>query len=253
MARRVMKGLLVAIGFLTRIPVPSRVHADARARAQSLAWYPLVGAIVGAVLCGLGWLLPDTKPLLVAAVLLVAWVLVTGALHLDGLADSADAWIGGMGGTWDERRARTLAIMKDPRCGPAGVTALVIALLLKFAALASVALDAWTWLWLAPLLARMTATAAFVSTPYVRSGGLGSQITSAPRAACIIALVLGAVACAFAGVRGVIALGIATIFFALWRRACVRRLGGITGDTTGALIEMIEAAVLVGLALLPAA
>jgi len=246
-----MRGLLVAIGFLTRIPVPSRVFDDSGARTQSLVWYPLVGALIGAMLGALGWALPDAKPLLVASIVLVAWVLVTGALHLDGLADSADAWIGGMGGTWDERRARTLEIMKDPRCGPAGVTALALVLLLKFAALASVARDAWTWLWLAPLLARMAATAAFISTPYVRSGGLGSALANASRIGCAVMLVLGIAACAFAGTRGALALVLAALVFALWRRACMRRLGGITGDTTGALIELIEAAVLVGVAFYP--
>ncbi|BDU15589.1 adenosylcobinamide-GDP ribazoletransferase [Lysobacter auxotrophicus] len=248
-----MRGLLVAVGFLTRIPVPSCVYADARARSQSLAWYPLVGALIGAMLCALLWLAPGDKPLLVAAMPLVAWVSITGALHLDGLADSADAWVGGMGGSWDERRTRTLDIMKDPRCGPAGVTALVLVLLAKFAALASLGPDAWRWLWLPPLLARMAATTAFVGTPYVRAGGLGTEIAGASRIACTIALSLGVAACAWAGARGAVAVAIAAIVFLLWRRACMRRLGGITGDTAGALVELVETAVLVGVALFPPA
>lgn len=250
MAAGVMRGLLVAVGFLTRIPVPPRMFDDASGRSQSLAWYPLVGVLIGTLLSALVWVFPDTKPLLVAVVVLLAWVAITGALHLDGLADSADAWIGGMGGTSDERRARTLEIMKDPRCGPAGVTALVLVLLMKFAALASLPADAWRWLWLAPLLARMAATIAFVTTPYVRRGGLGSGLANAPRVGCTIALLLGAAACAISGMRGALALAIAAIVFLLWRRACVRRLGGITGDTTGALVEMTEAAVLLGIALM---
>jgi len=182
---------------------------------------------------------------------LVAWVAITGALHLDGLADSSDAWIGGMGGTWDERRARTLAIMKDPRCGPAGVTALALLLLLKFAALASVPAGAWAWLWLAPLLARTAAMVAFMGTPYVRSGGLGSGLADAPRIGCVVALACVIAACALAGMRGALALVLAAVVLLAWRRACMRRLGGITGDTAGALIELVEAAVLVGVALYP--
>ena len=246
-------GLLVAMGFLTRIPVPSRVFGDERARVQSLAWYPLVGALIGVLLCAMAWLLPSGKPVLSAALLLVAWVALTGALHLDGLADSADAWIGGMTGTWDERRARTLDIMKDPRSGPVGVVAVVLLLLVKFAALASLAPGAWAgWvsaLMLAPMLARMAVTAAFLTTPYVRSGGLGSGLADAPRVACIGALLLGLIACGFAGWRGAIAFACAVVVFALWRRACMRRLGGITGDTAGALVELVEAAVLVAFAL----
>ena len=93
--------------------------------------------------------------------------------------------------------------------------------------------------------------AAFIATPYVRSGGLGSGLADAPRIACAVALVLSITACAFAGIRGTLALVIAVVVLLIWRRACVRRLGGITGDTAGALIELVETAVLVGVALYP--
>lgn len=239
-----MRALLVAIGFLTRLPVPASVFDDARAQSRSLAWYPLVGAILGGLLCLLAWLLQQAPPLLSAVLLLLAWVSLTGALHLDGLADSADAWIGGLGD-----RERTLTIMKDPRSGPAGVVALVLALLLKFAALASLPAPAWTALLLAPLLARAALTLAFLSTPYARSSGIGRALVDAPRAAAIAALLAGAAACALAGGRGALALAVAVLVFLLWRRACLRRLQGMTGDTCGALAEITEAAVLVALAL----
>jgi adenosylcobinamide-GDP ribazoletransferase len=235
-----MRGLLVALGFLTRIPVPARVFDDARAQRTSLAWYPMVGVVVGALVTGLFVILPREHALLSAALTLLAWVVLTGGLHLDGLADSADAWVGGFGD-----RARTLEIMKDPRSGPAGVTVIVLLLLLKFAALASLpAANAWL-LWLSPLLARAALTAAFVTTPYVRSGGLGSALKDAPRIACVFALACGIAACLAFGLRGALALGAALLVFVLWRRACLRRLGGFTGDTAGALAEMVEAGVLV--------
>ena len=115
--------------------------------------------------------------------------------------------------------------------------------------MASLPATAWPWLWLAPLLARMAVAGAFLVTPYVRSGGLGSGLAEAPRVACAVALAGGVLACAAAGWRGAIALACAMAVFALWRRACLRRLGGITGDTAGALVELVEAAVLVALAL----
>lgn len=238
-----MRGLLVAIGFLTRIPVPVRVFDNARAQATSLAWYPAVGVLLGALLGALAWALHSLPPLIAASIMLLVWVALTGALHLDGLADSADAWVGGLGD-----RERTLTIMKDPRCGPAGVVALVLVLLLKFAALSSLHAADWPLLLLAPLLARMALTAAFVSTPYVRSGGLGAALVAAPRAGCIAALLLGIALCGAFGGRGAIAIAAAAVVFALWRRACMRRLKGITGDTAGALVEMTEAAVLVAIA-----
>lgn len=239
-----MRALLHAIGFLTRIPVPESVFADARAKTASLAWYPLVGLLLGALLAALAWLLQGAPPLLSAALLLLAWVAATGALHLDGLADSADAWIGGLGD-----RERTLAIMKDPRCGPAGVVALVLVLLLKFAALASLSAHAWAALLLAPLLARAALTLAFATTPYVRSGGLGAALAVAPRVACMVALCASVLACAAFGLAGVVALAAAGAVFLAWRAACMRRLQGMTGDACGALAEIVEAAVLVAVVL----
>lgn len=239
-----MRGLLVAIGFLTRLPVPTHVFGDRQAQARSLAWYPLVGVILGLLLWGLATWLHGAPPLLSAALLLLCWVALTGALHLDGLADSADAWIGGMGD-----RERTLAIMKDPRCGPAGVIALLLLLLLKFAALASLSPAHGAALLLAPLLARMALPALFLWLPYVRRDGLGGALVDAPRAACVIAIVLGAALCLVFGWRGLLALLLALAVFALWARACMRRLGGFTGDTAGALAEMVEVAVLAGLVL----
>lgn len=234
-----LKPLLVAIGFLTRLPVPSTVFGDDRARARSLAWYPAVGAILGLLLAGLALLLHEAPPLLRAALLLTGWVASTGALHLDGLADTADAWVGGLGD-----RERTLAIMKDPRSGPMAIAAVVLVLLLKFAALASLPLAGWGGLLLAPLLGRAALTLAFLTTPYARAQGLGSGLRDAPRAASGVAVLL-AVAMTFAfGGPGVFALLAGVVVFLLWRRACMLRLRGFTGDTAGALAECVEAAAL---------
>ena len=238
-----MRSLLVAIGFLTRLPVPTGVFDDERAKANSLAWYPLVGLLIGMVLAVLAWLLRDSPTLLSAALIVLAWVVMTGALHLDGLADSADAWVGGLGD-----REKTLAIMKDPRSGPAGVVALILVLLLKVAAIESLGSFQWLALLLAPLLARGSLIALFITTPYVRSRGLGAALTNAPGRACAISLAITAGLCALAKWRGALALLVAVLVFGLWRHACQRRLGGFTGDTAGALAEMVEVAVLVALA-----
>jgi adenosylcobinamide-GDP ribazoletransferase len=238
-----MRGLFAAIGFLTRLPLPARVFDGASSPSAQLAWYPAVGLLLGALLWCLGWVLSGASPLLSAALLLVAWVALTGALHLDGLADSADAWVGGLGD-----RERTLTIMKDPRSGPIGVTAIVLVLLLKFAALASVPQPS-AMLWVAPLLGRAVLTVAFMTTPYVRSGGLGSGLVGESRALCAVALLLAAVVALLAGWHGLGAILVAALVFVWWRWTCVSRLGGMTGDTCGALTEFTEAAVLVALAL----
>ncbi|MEA9773344.1 adenosylcobinamide-GDP ribazoletransferase [Xanthomonas campestris pv. raphani] len=237
-------GLLAAVGFLTRIPVPAWAFARPGAQARSLPWYPLVGLLLGVLLLALAWCLRGAAPLLAAAIVLSSWVWLTGALHVDGLADSTDAWVGGMGD-----RARTLAIMKDPTSGPMAVTAVVLMLLLKCAALTTLLPAAPAALWLAPLLARAAVVAAFASTPYVRAGGLGSALAGASRTVCVLAVAVAVgVACVAGPARAALACMIAALVFALWRRACLHRLGGMTGDTCGALIELSETAVLVGLA-----
>src|SRR5690606_7673193 len=123
--------LLIALQFLTRLPVRLPGMPEAQQIGRSLLWYPLVGLLLGGLLLALHGLLGATPALLQAAILLAVWAGLSGGLHLDGLADSADAWVGGLGD-----RERTLAIMKDPRSGPIAVVVLLLVLLLKFAALA---------------------------------------------------------------------------------------------------------------------
>jgi adenosylcobinamide-GDP ribazoletransferase len=239
-----MKPFLIALQFLTRLPVRLRDVPD-RDVGRSLLYYPVVGALLGSALAALSMGLDGTSPLLRAAILVCAWVLMTGALHLDGLADSADAWAGGRGD-----RERTLAIMKDPHCGPAAVVVLLLVLLLKFAALVEVAGD-WTLLIVVPALARAAVVLLFLSTSYVRPGGLGTALAAhAPRktgVAVIVATLAGTylLGAAQAAVAVIACAGV----FGLARHTMRQRLGGTTGDTAGALIEIVETAALVAIAL----
>lgn len=234
-----MKALLVAMGFLTRIPVPREAFDDVSARARSLAFYPCVGLLLGVLLAAAGWVMQGWPHMVAAALLLVLWIALTGALHLDGLADSADAWIGGMGD-----RERTMAIMKDPRCGPAGVVAIVVILLLKFCALASLPSTAWMALVVAALLARSLLTLAFLTTPYVRCGGMGAALGTEARGASWLAVSVVGLVVMCLGWKAWLAALVSMGMFVIWRRACMRRLQGMTGDTCGALAECVEAGVL---------
>lgn len=239
--------LRVALQFLTRIPVGDAAAPDARTVGYSLLFYPLVGVLIGAVLVALQALLGDTAPLLRAALLLMVWVVITGALHLDGLADSADAWLGAGGD-----RARALAIMKDPYCGPAGVVSLLVILMVKLAALSDAGFSAHpSDLLLAPLIGRSLIPLLFLTTPYVRPGGLGASLAShAPRRALMGVLVVSlAIVVWLLGVSRAYVVLIALIGFYLLRRLMLQRLGGTTGDTAGALVEIAEMLTLVVLAL----
>ncbi|MDH0445210.1 adenosylcobinamide-GDP ribazoletransferase [Stutzerimonas stutzeri] len=241
-----MLPLLIALQFLTSLPIRLPAMPTPRQQGRSLLHYPAVGLFLGALLWLAALLLEGASPLLQAALLLALWVALTGALHLDGLADSADAWLGGFGDP-----ARTLEIMKDPRSGPVAVVVLVLLLLLKFSALL-VVLQAQqpAALVLAPLLGRAALLALFLCTPYVRPNGLGQALAAnLPRSGALIVLALVVMGCVLLGATGLLALTLAGVTFLLARRAMLRRLGGTTGDTAGALLELVECAVLVGLAL----
>ncbi|MDU8430953.1 adenosylcobinamide-GDP ribazoletransferase [Pseudomonas syringae pv. actinidifoliorum] len=238
----------IALQFLGSLPIRLPGMPRPEELGRSLLFYPLVGVVFGTLLLGFNALLSGAPLMLHAALLLSAWVLLSGGLHLDGLADSADAWLGGFGD-----RERTLSIMKDPRSGPIAVVTLVVVLLLKFAAIvALIESHNSIGLLLAPLIGRSAMLALFLGTPYVRSGGLGQALADhLPRSLGRKVLLVSAVACVMlAGGSGIAALLVCAVCFYGLRHMMMRRLGGSTGDTAGALLELLELAVLLTLALL---
>jgi adenosylcobinamide-GDP ribazoletransferase len=177
----ILRPALIALQFLTCIPVRLTPPPHGREVGLSLLWYPIVAVLLGLLLWAAAMVTSRLAPALAAAIVLTVWVAATGALHLDGLADTADGWVGGHGD-----RERTLAIMKDPNAGPIAGVAVVCLLLLKFGALSAL-LDgpggtSWTDLRLAfgcivlPLLARAAVPALMAHTAYVRAGGIGAEL-----------------------------------------------------------------------------
>jgi adenosylcobinamide-GDP ribazoletransferase len=235
----------IALQFLTRLPVTLAGMPAPEQIGRSLLFYPLVGLLIGLLLLFAQHLLSDSAVLLQAALLLTVWAGISGGLHLDGLADSADAWVGGFGD-----RERTLAIMKDPRSGPIAVVVLVLLLLLKFAALvALLESGAGLLLLLVPWLARCLLPVLFLTTPYVRAGGLGQALAEhLPRQQLPWMLGANAVAMLLFGWPALLALLVAGVIFIWLRILMLKRLGGATGDTAGALLEIAECSVLLALA-----
>ncbi len=233
----------VALGFLTCLPVPRGLPYGGPTAGRSVVMYPLAGLVIGA-LCGLGAVVFDgVGEGLRAAIVLTLWVTLTGGLHLDGLADWADAWAAGR---WD--RAKSLAVLEDPHAGAMAIVALVLVLLVKFAALAEVlGGQAYAPLILAPVLGRTAVTLVLLTTPYVRMGGLGSELVAhLPRRAAIASAGVAFVVCAF-GLGVVAAAGaLATVY--MLRAIMIAHLGGCTGDTLGATVEVVEAVILVTVA-----
>lgn len=257
------RAVLVALQFLTRLPVRLEPTPDAREIGLSLACYPVVGVILGVMLWAIALMTSRLPALLSAAIVLASWVSITGALHVDGLADTADAWVGGHGD-----RERTLSIMKDPRAGPVALAVVNCLLLLKFGALAALAthlhavhfhVAPWHDPHLAagcilpPLLARAAIPLLFSHTPYVRAEGIARDLaTHQSRGVNVIVAVLTA-SCTLIACRtlGALTLGAAAITYGSVRRGLLGRLGGFTGDGAGALIELIEAACLIVIAAAP--
>ena len=190
----ILKPFFIALQFLTRLPISLKfetgLEENHRQLGRSTLHYPLVGLVIGGLLATLLYVLSahtfgSAYTVLHAAIILVVWVGLTGALHLDGLADSADAWLGGLGD-----RDRTLAIMKDPYSGPAGVTAIVLVLILKFAALSQLTVHDWQYLLITPMLGRTAVVALFLTTSYVRQGGIGyAQVQYLPKGAAWLVVI----------------------------------------------------------------
>ncbi|RLJ21532.1 adenosylcobinamide-GDP ribazoletransferase [bacterium endosymbiont of Escarpia laminata] len=241
-----MKPFFIALQFLTRLPSPRYPELTEQEIGRSLLHYPLVGLVIGILLLITTWLTAGIDPMLSAALLLSLWTLVTGALHLDGLADSADAWIGGAGD-----RERTLAIMKDPYCGPAAVVILVLLLLIKFAALTVIIQQSdWSYLLLIPFIARAQLLLLFLTTSYVRKDGLGSVLVQhLPEKASLVVYGLTALLTLIGwGWDGITLLFTAIATLLLLQKMMLSRIDGTTGDTAGALVEICEAALLVAAA-----
>jgi adenosylcobinamide-GDP ribazoletransferase len=236
--RRSLEAFLVAIGFLTIIPIRSAGSYDPRTIGRSLAWFPAVGLLIGCALAAVDRLAGSVfTPSITVALVLATGAALTGALHLDGLADTAD---GVFGGRTPERR---LEIMRDSRIGSYGLVAVVLALLLQYSALGSIGnAERWRALLIVPALSRAGMVLAIAVFPYARPAGLGRTFKDhASNIDVVVAYITVLVAAVFI-MRGegiaLLLASIATTLAAGW--FLTRRIGGITGDSYGAIAVLIE-------------
>jgi adenosylcobinamide-GDP ribazoletransferase len=233
------KDIAAALGLLSRLPVPLDTAA-ATARGARAAWaFPVAGLFlgIGAASAGAVALWLGLPPALAAVVVVAVQVTLTGAMHEDGLSDSAD----GLWGGWD--RARRLAIMKDSRTGTYGVIALVLSLLVRWVAL-------WTligagWLWPAVIatacISRAPMVALMAALPHARDGGLSRSVGRPSRDTALLAL-------GVAILVAVILLGSWTFVLVLttgatslgWAAIAKAKIGGQTGDILGATQQICE-------------
>ena len=250
-----LQAFAVAVQFLTRLPAPAGVEVSPASLAASVRYHPLVGTLIGGFCAAVFWLadiaLPGTVALLLA---LAAGLVVTGALHEDGLADTFDG-IGAAsdGGGAKAHRDRMLDVMRDSRLGTFGALALVVALGLKVAALAGLPPPAvCLGLVAGHGLSRLSCVVAMQTSTYVRESGVATPFAQRlGRAGWLVVLLTGLVL--LAGLH--LALGPLTASLgltgliaghALMRLGFERKLDGYTGDTLGAVQQTSEIGLYVG-------
>ncbi|MGF9914036.1 adenosylcobinamide-GDP ribazoletransferase [Paenibacillus ehimensis] len=261
-----------AFQFLTRLPVPVKLDYNDALFRRSVVFYPLVGLVLGLITAAAGLLLANVLSPLPAAVLLLGiWVMLTGALHLDGLMDTADGILS------YRSRERMLEIMKDSRVGAMGVIAAVLVLLLKWSLLTELLPAAaaggqgnlWLLLALVPLWSRWYMVVAIAWWPYARQAGSGmggffrgvgaGHAAGSGLVALLLSFCVAAAGEAFGGLSlpfwhmvGIVAILLAVTVGAgvLMSVSIHRKLGGLTGDTYGAMNELLEAALLLALVLI---
>ncbi len=240
--------MLMAFTLLTRLPLTRFVSAEWSSKHYQLSvyYYPLVGAVIGLLVFGFSCLLPaSAPPLLQAALILLVWVVLSGGLHLDGLADSFDAYFAA-----HKNPQKALAVFKDPASGPMGVTALILILLLKFAALASLQTPLLFAVLSACVAARAAALLMMNTTAYAREpdeNGMVPQLEHPRVTMATYSVVIACMVLLFLSTPWPLAMFISGSVLLIswwWRRLWLKEINGFTGDCLGALIEMTETLVL---------
>jgi adenosylcobinamide-GDP ribazoletransferase len=233
-----MRRLLIAVQFLTRLPVPRRLVTSEAELGQAAAFFPLVGVIVGGSAAAVFMLTIRAVPISVAVLFTLGFTaLLTSAFHEDGLADTFD----GLGGGWTKDRA--LEIMRDSRIGTYGALALIFLILGKYTVLTALEpRQIWRWLIVAHTASRWTVLPLCLWLPYARAEGQGKLVakqigfSSALTGTLTLLLVL----LLLPWITALITLAVTTIAVLFCGLYFKRRLGGITGDCLGAANQITE-------------
>jgi adenosylcobinamide-GDP ribazoletransferase len=234
-----MSAFLAAVRFLTILPAPGFRGRTDEDLARSVPYFPIVGLLIGALAAACDYALGFAFPVSVrSAVTVILLIVISGGLHLDGLADTADGFFSG------RQPERVLEIMRDSRTGPMGVGAVVCVVGLKAVALACLPAPVrWKAILLAPTAGRCAAVLMMAVLLYARSdGGMGSLFGVDRRvhgviSACVVLGAVGWFGMGFAGITAAAASVMVSLAFSAYSR---RRIGGFTGDTLGAVSEIVE-------------
>lgn len=233
-----LKPLFAAIGFLTVAPVPMKWMEGEGVMERSVRWFIVVGIIIGGIVSTASVALFALFPVFPAAVMTATLLMaVSGALHIDGLADTADGFFS------SRPRERILEIMKDSRTGAMGVAAIVVVFIFKVSLIVSLPDHARTGIvFIMPVAGRFAPVMIMATMKNVREGGLGTvfsrnaNLASAAFSFAALA-VCGWLCCGKTGVAAAVAVVIFLVVYSWW---CGKKIGGYTGDTLGAAVELCE-------------
>ena len=228
-----IKGFIILLQFMTRIPVPVKVEYDEEKLGKSIKYFPLVGLIIGFFLFAVNFLAGKVTEnrQITAVIVIMAEILITGLIHIDGLADTAD----GLFSYADKERM--LEIMKDSRIGTNGTVALIMYFLSKIVFLAAVKPE---YILLYPIISRLSTSINAGLGEYARKKGMSNGIIekNGKKEAVISVVITAVLSFAVLRFKGLIVLALAILFILLFMKNVEKKIDGITGDTMGASLEL---------------
>lgn len=237
-----MNSLLLAMQFLTTFPLKIKDFSDKK-MAWALVYFPLVGLCLGLMLMGLNRLLfiSGFQSVVINIILVIVLIIFTGGMHLDGLADTADAFLSG------KEKKEMLEIMRDAHIGVMGVLSLISIILLKIGLLSSLSVaEKPAALLLMCILSRWSVVLVMYLFPYARQEGKARLFIQGLNLKIFIVSLVVVLIFSFAiwGLKGLLVLVVISGSAYLMNKVINRKIGGVTGDTLGATIEVMEIAVL---------
>ena len=234
-----IKQLIILIQFMTRIPVFVKVEYDEEKLGKSIKYFPLVGAIIGIFLYGINILAGKitVNRQIAAMIIIIAEIFITGLIHIDGLADTADGLF-----SYAEKE-KILEMMKDSRVGTNGAVALILYFMTKVILLSEIRPE---YIILYPVISRLSTSINAGLGEYARKNGMSNEIIAknGKKEAGISIIITMILSFIILKVKGLIILIFAILFILLLMKGVKRKIGGITGDTMGASLELTSILVL---------
>ena len=233
-----MNSFLIALQFITTLPIKANLNYSEKNIASSMVYYPLVGTIIGFILVVFNLLLSKIIPdLLINIILLIIWISLSGGIHLDGLADSFDGLFGG------KDKKKILEIMRDSSIGVYGVLALFLILLLKYVLLIELPIqDKNMILMIAPTLSRLSMVLAVYYFPYARKEGFGKTYKLYLKRNHVILAFVWTVIISITLLfwQGIVLIITGLLFSFVISKFITNKIDGLTGDNYGAINEIVE-------------